>query len=278
MTRLIIGCGYLGRRVAARWLAQGERVVGTTRTPSRADELARLGVEPLLCDVLDRASLKALPEAEAVVHCVGYDRQSGAPIRKVCVDGLANVLAALPAAPPLVYVSSTSVYAQADGADVDEGAATEPADEPGRVALEAEAVVRRHRPGAVVLRLAGLYGPGRLIRAADLKVGRLLAIDPEKWLNLVHVEDGAAAVVAAVERGEPGEVYNVSDGCPVRRRDFYTRLAELLGAPPPRFVPPPEPVPASERVNRRIVSRKMRERLGVTPAYPDYEQGLAASG
>jgi nucleoside-diphosphate-sugar epimerase len=275
MSHLIIGCGYLGRRVAAGWLARGQRVWGTTR--GRAGELARLGVEPVVCDVLDPASLQSLPRAEAVVHCVGFDRQSGAAMRRVYVEGLLNVLAALPGSPRLVHVSSTSVYGQADGGDVDEAAATEPPDESGQVVLEAELALRARRPDAVVLRFAGIYGPGRLIRARDLQAGRLLAIDPDKWLNLIHVEDGATAVIAAAERAAAGATYNVSDGSPVRRRDFYAKLAALLGAPPPRFVAPPSPPPASERVNRRIVSDRIRRDLGFLPQYTTYAEGLAAS-
>lgn len=277
MSHLIIGCGYLGRRVAAGWLARGERVLGTTRSAARAAELARMGVEPVVCDALDSDSLKHLPDARTVVHCVGFDRQAGPTLRRVYVEGLTNALAALRGSPRLVHLSSTSVYGQADGGDVDEAAVTEPADESGQVVLEAERALRALRPDAVVLRLAGIYGPGRLIRAKDLQAGRLLAIDPEKWLNLIHVEDGASAVIAACERAAAGATYNVSDGSPVRRRDFYARLADLLGAPPPRFVPPPSPPPASERVNRRIVSDRVRRELGFLPQYTTYAEGLAAS-
>lgn len=198
-------------------------------------------------------------------------------MRRVYVEGLRNVLQALPARTNLVHVSSTSVYGQTAGEEVDESAVTAPVEESGQVVLEAEQTLQLLRPDAIVLRFAGIYGPGRLIRAKDLQVGRLLAIDPEKWLNLIHVEDGVTAILAALERGKPGGIYNVSDGSPVRRREFYTRLAELLGAAPPRFVPPPEPAPPSERTNRRIVNRRMRQELGVTPQYPSYAEGLAVS-
>src|SRR5438552_366768 len=136
MATLILGCGYLGRRVAARWLARGERVFGTARSAARAAELARLGVDPIVCDILDPSSLQSFPEATAVVHCVGFDRRAGVPMRRVYVEGLANALAALPGSPRLVHVSSTSVYGQADGGEVDESAATAPIDEPGQVVLE----------------------------------------------------------------------------------------------------------------------------------------------
>ncbi|MFO0842681.1 MAG: hypothetical protein U0797_09850 [Gemmataceae bacterium] len=84
-------------------------------------------------------------------------------------------------------------------------------------------------------------------------------------------------MLAAADRGEAGGVYNVSDGSPVRRRDFYARLAGLLERPAAAVVPPPDPVPASERVNRRVLSRRLRDELGFRPKYPSYVEGLAAS-
>ncbi len=281
--KLVIGCGYLGRRVAARWREAGFRVFAATRSRRNADEFQRSGFEPVLCDVLDPSSLSALPAAADAAYCVGLDRTAGVDMRTVYVDGLANVLTALAArrnanagGTRFVYVSSTGVYAQGDAREVDETAATEPVAESGRVALDAERLLRQRRPDAIVLRFAGIYGPGRLIREKTVRAGEPLSGDPDQWLNLIHVEDGAAAVLAALERGRPGGVYNVCDARPVRRRDFYTRMAQVLGAPPPRFGQTMETPPA-ERVNRRIVNRRLREELAVGLRYPSYEEGLAAS-
>jgi nucleoside-diphosphate-sugar epimerase len=269
MDRLIVGCGYLGRRVAALWLGQGCRVAATTRSAERAAEFRREGIEPVVCDVLDPDSLSGLPRASAVVYCVGLDRAAGRSMREVYVQGLANVLDRLPPPGKFLYVSSTSVYGQGEGEWVEESATPAPREESGQIVLDAEGLLRGRLPGAVVLRFAGIYGPGRLLRRRQaIEAGEPIAGDPDKWLNLIHVEDGAAAVLAADERAPAGAVYNVSDGHPVRRRDFYARLSELLNAPPPRFVPAPE------RGNRRIDSRKMREELGVRLKYPSYVEGL----
>jgi nucleoside-diphosphate-sugar epimerase len=213
------------------------------------------------------------------LYSVGFDRGAGRSMRAVYVNGLDNVLAALPAPGQFLYVSSTGVYGQCHGEEVDETAATEPAEESGRVVLEAEGVLRRRLPAAVVLRFAGIYGPERLPRAQALRAGEPLVGDPEKWLNLIHVEDGAAAVLAADGRGRPGAVYNVADDRPVRRREFYGLLARLLGAPEPRFVPPaPDaPLPAHERADRRVGNRRLRQDLAVELRYPTYREGLAAS-
>lgn len=278
MSHLVIGCGYLGSRVAARWQAAGHHVLATTRSPDRAAALRRQGMEPVVCDVLDPASLRGLPQADTVLHAVGYDRAAGAAMRDVYVRGLENVLAALPTPGRLVYASSTGVYGQEQGEEVDESAVTGPLEESGRIVLEAEQVLRGRVPQAIVLRFAGMYGPGRLLRRQALLAGEPLGSDPQKWLNLIQIADGAAAVDAAVARGRPGATYNVADGQPVRRGDFYALLARLLGAPPPRFLPPPPGQAAPpERAHRRIVSRRLREELGLVLRYPSYLDGLPAS-
>jgi len=278
--KMIIGCGYLGRRIAALWYAHNHRVFATTRSTARADEWRALGLQPILCDVLDPASLRSLPRVQSIAYCIGLDRSMGVSMHSLYVGGLANVLAALPQpAPRFLYVSSTSVYGQTEGEEVDESATTEPQEESGKVVLEAERLLRAQLPPAVILRFAGNYGPGRLMRAQAIKAGEPIVGNAEKWLNLIHVEDGAAVVAAADERAAPGSIYNVSDGAPVSRRAFYTKLAEVLGAPQPRFVPQPtgEIGPPPERGHRRIVNRRMREELGVSLQYPNHEAGLFAS-
>src|SRR5262245_50650272 len=234
MMHLIIGSGYLGRRVAQLWREHGKRVFALTR--SRPDELRALGVHPIVGDVLRPETIAGLPQADVVLHAVGFDRSGGASFRDVYVRGLKNLLAALPREPRrFLYVSSTSVYGQCRGEEIDETAATEPLDENGRVVLEAETLLRHRLPAAIILRFAGIYGPGRLIRREALVKGEPLAVDPESWLNLIQVKDGARAVLAAEARGRPGMVYHVSDGHPVRRGEFFRFLAELLRAPPARF-------------------------------------------
>jgi len=277
--KLVVGHGYLGRLVAARWLAGGHHVYATTRSSERAGEMGREGITPLLCDVTNPATLGGLPDVDAVVYCIGYDRGSGISMGDVYVHGLENVLRALPTPGKLVYVGSSGVYGQSTGEEVTEHAPTEPADESGRLVLEAEQTLRRMLPEAVVLRFAGIYGPGRLLRSRSVSEGEPIAGDPDRWLNLIHVEDGAAAVSAAEAMARPGEIYNVCDDEPVRRRDFYRLLANLLGAQEPRFVPPPAdpPPPGHERTHRRIVNRRLRTELELTLRYPSYREGLPAA-
>jgi nucleoside-diphosphate-sugar epimerase len=176
------------------------------------------------------------------------------------------------------------VYGQTDGGWVDETSATEPLEPSGKIVLEAERVLpeaaTRAKPqAAIILRFAGIYGPGRLLRRQTIEKGEPIVGDADKWLNLIHVEDAARAVLAAEEHGDPGRIYNVCDDHPVRRRYFYASLARVLGAPEPRFAKPPadQPTPPHELANRRINNRRMKEELRVELQYPDFDQGLRAS-
>jgi nucleoside-diphosphate-sugar epimerase len=275
MTKLLIGHGYLGRRVAALWREQGHLVRATTRRACKGEELRQLGIQPVICDVLDRESLAALPVADTVVHAVALDRSAGRSMRDVYVAGLANVLSCLPPARRFIYVSSSSVYGQTHGEEVDETSPTVPQDESGRVVLEAEQLLRKRVPGAIILRFAGIYGPGRLFRSQALQSGEPIVGNPEKWLNLIHVTDGAAAVLAAEEKGQPGQTYNVCDNCSVRRCDFYRDMARYLGVAEPEFLRPASPSSVRhELANRRLSNRRLRDELCISLQYPSYREGF----
>ncbi len=274
-TCLIFGCGYLGRPVAEQWLRQGRRVFAL----SRGNSSLPMGVERIVGDVLQPDTLTSLPPVDTVLYAIGFDRKAGSSMRAVYVDGLANVLANLPKPQRFIYVSSSSVYGQTDGGWIDETAATEPAEESGRVVLEAEALLHAKMPNAMILRFSGIYGPDRLLRRQTIEKGEPIVGDADKWLNLIHRDDGVRAVLATEKRGTPGGMYNVCDDHPVRRRYFYTTLARVLGASPPVFVAPPgdQPTPPHEKANRRINNLRMKRDLGVVLQYPNYDQGLRAS-
>jgi len=271
-TALIIGCGYLGRVVARRWLARGLRVHALTR--SKADELTALGVTPIMGDVTDPATL-SFPAADRILYAVGMDRSAGKSMRDVYLGGLENVLNRLPPGGAFAYVSSTSVYGQADGEWVNELSLTEPTEDSGNLLLACESLLHARRPDAMILRFAGIYGPGRVIRRAAVERGEPLAADPEKWLNLIHVHDGAAVIETVTGRPDAGGVYNVSDGTPVTRRDFYTRMAELLGAPPAAFTAPADG--GRDATDRRVANKKLRAAYAPEFAFPSFEAGLRAA-
>jgi nucleoside-diphosphate-sugar epimerase len=279
MDKLIIGCGYLGRRVAKRWLAQGHTVYGMTR--DKAAELRALGIRPIVGDVREVLDVLSLPVAHTVLYAAAPGRGTGQTEEEIWLEGLSNLTFAMedwPIQPRLLFVSSTSVYGQAGGEEVNESSRTKPYEEAGQALLRAERFLLSRWSEAVILRFAGIYGPGRLLRSKAIQAGEPIVADPDKWLNLIHVEDGANAVLAAEINGQAGAIYNISDGHPVRRRDFYARMAEVLGAPSPRFVlPSPDALPPHETANRRISNRRMREELKVDLQYPHYDEGLRSS-
>jgi nucleoside-diphosphate-sugar epimerase len=281
MPKLIFGCGYLGSRVARRWLDAGEEVAIVTRSRERAAELSAAGYQAIVADVLRPATLADLPSADTVLFAVGYDRASGAAIHDVYVGGLHAVLGALPTSTgKFLYISSTGVYGSAGGHWVDEETPCDPQRPGGRACLEAEQLLAAHALGkrAIVLRMAGIYGPGRLPNAADIRAERPIAAPEHGALNLIHVDDAAAVVVAAGLRGAPPRCYTVSDGHPAERRAYYEELARLLHAPPPTFAVPSADSPAAARAaaDKRVKNTRLLAELQVTLAYPSYREGLAA--
>lgn len=286
MTTLIVGCGYLGERLGRHLRHQGDQVVGTVRSARRAEFIESLGISPLIADVLDPASLRQLPHAERVFHCVGFDRSAGSTMRTVYVDGLSNVLQALPrSVTRLVYASSTGVYGQTEGEWVDELSPAEATHESGRVCLEAEQLVRNwakaNEPSAsaVILRFAGLYGPGRAVRRSLLERGEVIPGDPQKYLNLIHIDDAAQAAAAALAASLPDPLYIVTDDRPVTREEYYTRMASLLGTPAPIFGPPAvgEPESARDATNKKLSNRLIKRSLGLSLAFSDITTGLPSA-
>jgi len=280
-TKLIFGCGYLGRRVARRWLELGDEVHAVTRNMARAEALRGEGIRPYVADVTQPGSLDGLPVADTVLYAIGFDRSAGHTMQEVYVDGLKSALDALPdATGRLIYISSTSVYAQQDGEWVDEASPTEPTRQNGRDCLAAEKTLSRHRLGAraVILRMAGLYGPGRVPRREALLAGEPIAAAADGFLNLIHIDDAASVVLAAESMARLPSMYVVSDGQPVLRREYYEELARLAGAPAPQFAPPPADSPAAARAtsDKRIRNDRVMAELRPTLAYPSYREGLAA--
>jgi nucleoside-diphosphate-sugar epimerase len=281
MAKLIFGCGYLGGRVAHCWRDRGEKVYAVTRSAERASELTADGVVPLVGDLTGPARLSLPDEISTVVFAVGPDRQSTTSIHDVFVGGLRNAIGSLLGSiGRFLYISSTGVYGSIAGEEVDEDSPCQPTREGGQASLAAERLLESSRfaSQAIILRLAGLYGPVRVPRSADLLAGRPIDAPARGWLNLIHVDDAAQIVLLADEQAPLPRTYVVSDGVPVQRAEYYSELARLLGAPPPRFVEPAGHSPAAQRAasDKRINPRRMFDELRPELRYPDYRVGLAA--
>ena len=272
---VIFGCGYLGARAARLWQNERQRVTVVTRSPQRALDLAATGLEPIVADVSRPETLSKLPACDLLLYSIGYDRTATASRQAVTVDGLRAVQSAIAdRCGKWIQISSTSVYGQTDGGWVDEDSACQPTEESGQLQLAAEQIVRENSR-ALILRLSGIYGPGRLLtRIESLRAQEPLNGDPEGWLNLIHVDDAARIVCAAAERGSGGKTYLVSDDQPIRRREYYGLLAQRLELPPPRFGTSRGPRGNS---NKRCRNGRLQTELQVTLQYPTIATGLPAA-
>ena len=241
-----MGCGYTGRRVAARLLARGARVTATTRDPRR---LADLDVE-----VLDAGDLRGrVCPGVLVVHSI----PPGGP------PGLMDALG--DAAARVVYISSTGVYGAASV--VDESTPVDGRTERAGARLAAERSVAAGRWSSLILRSAAIYGPGRGVQES-LPRGACRVDD--SFVSRIHVDDLAAHVEAGLLSGIRG-AYPVADEEPCTSREIAGFCAGLLGlAAPPSSQ-------AKARATRRVDGSAIRRALGITLQYPSYRVGIPAA-
>jgi nucleoside-diphosphate-sugar epimerase len=285
MRVLIVGCGYVGLPLGAELVKQGHEVFGLRQSPGAEAELRSAGIKPLLGDITKPDQLAQLPAAyDWVVNCVSASGGGVEEYREVYLQGTRNLIAWLGAAQPkkFVYTSSTSVYGQNDGSLVKETSPTEPAVETAKILVETEKVlleaVRRRKFPAVVLRLAGIYGPGRGYWFRQyLKNEARIEGAGARLLNMIHRDDVAGAIIAALKSGRPGEVYNAVDDEPVSQLGFFQWLSGPLGKELPPSVPE-DPAAVRKRgvTNKKVSNRRLRMELGYQFKYPAFRQGYTA--
>lgn len=280
---LIVGCGDIGVRVARLLQAQGAAVAGLARSAASAERLRRFGVEPVSGDLDDAASLAGLPTAGKLIFYLAPP-PGGGPIdsrmRRFC-----TALEALPAPARIVYMSTSGVYGDCGGARVTEETPVNPQTSRAQRRVDAETVLTRwgqaHSVAVVILRVTGIYGPGRLPLARLQQGHPVLRAAEAPPTNRIHADDLARVCIAAAQRSPAGEIYNVSDGQPGTMTEYFTTLADLLGLPRPPEVDMAE---ARQTMNpmmlsylsesRRMDNRKMVETLGITLQFPTLEAGL----
>ena len=283
MKRLIFGCGYLGLRVAKRWIKSGDSVFAITRNPERAPELERLGLRPIVADITNSNSLSELPIVDTVLFAVGMDRSKYSDIRLVYVEGLKHAIDALSKSlsdetGQFIYVSSTGVYGDFGGDWVDENSATQPEREGGQACLEAENVIRasRFQSRSTILRFAGIYGEDRVPTGKLIQARQWEKLSSAGYLNLIHVDDGAAIVETVASANPAGETFLVSDGNPALRRDYYEFIANHFEVDPI----PWEQIDNNSNgsrpgSNKRVGNKKLLEHFSITLQFPNYRAGLA---
>jgi nucleoside-diphosphate-sugar epimerase len=274
------GLGYCARRLI--WRESWIEASGTTRTADAANALRREGVEAYRFDGSDAEPGlgQALEKTEAIVVSIPPRDGAGAALER-----FASAIGAAPALRRVVYYSTIGVYGDHSGGWVDETSATRTQTSRGRARLmdEARWTAAAGRSGAEadILRLAGIYGPGRntLINLRRGEARRI--VKPGQVFNRAHVDDIAEMSRLVLTRGIKGEIWNVADDEPAAPQDVIAYGAALLGVEPP----PEEPFEGAELSpmarefyadNKRVSIAKAKALLGFKPAYPTYREGLRA--
>jgi len=286
MRVLIVGCGYVGIALGEKLVRQGRQVFGLRRSDHGQDELRRVGIAPLKGDITRLDDLTKLSaDYDWVVNCVSSSRGDADDYRAIYLQGTRNLLEWLSGLPlkKFVYTSSTSVYGQTDGSIVTEVSQTEPVTETGSVLLQTEKLLLQataRKFPAVILRVAGIYGPGRGYWLKQFLKGEArLEGKGERFLNMVHRDDVAGAIIASLEKGAVGEIYNVVDDEPVRQLDLFRWLCAHLGKEMPPFAEPNE---QNERkrgwTNKSISNVRLKSKLGYQFRYPTFREGFISVG
>jgi nucleoside-diphosphate-sugar epimerase len=271
MTVLIAGCGDLGTEVGLRLAAAGRNVVGLRR---------RAGLLPAGIDgySVDLATAKPVvpPDTDTVIVAIAAGNPDPAVYRAAYVTGLGNLLDALDDAGVtprrFLMVSSTAVYDVDDGSTVDEETPATPGPGTDSILLEAEELLRSRIPTAVVLRLGGIYGPGRERLISQVRAGRATLADRSRLTNRIHRDDAAAMIVHLMLREpDPEPLYLGVDSTPVPGIEVLAFLAGELGLPEPEIVE----TGSRRGGNKRISNRRILE-TGFTFSYPGYREGYRA--
>lgn len=282
---LIIGCGYIGRGLGARYLLDGKPATGVVFSLESTLQLRKIGITPIALN-LDN-SLEQLPLEDAgQIFYFAPPPDSG--IRDARLGRFLGALRKRRCSPRIVYISTTGVYGDCQGEWVDEKRPVKATTDRARRRLDAEHSLLewglQDEGEVIILRVAGIYGPGRL-PLNRLRQGLPMIHESEApWTNLIHAEDLVSVCEAAMARGTDGEIYNVSDGTPGNMANYFNLVADLMELDRPPVISrakAQKELPATMlsylRESRRIDNRKMLNELGVILQYPTLGVGLPAS-
>ncbi|HKI60678.1 MAG TPA: SDR family oxidoreductase [Mariprofundaceae bacterium] len=278
---LILGCGYVGEKLANACIRQGMEVTGTTRNPERAAALERVGIHPLVVESPLLVHDEVLDACDAVLDSIPLVRdehgmRAGQP---VWLPRLAPKLSHIRWAG---YLSTTGVYGDADGAWVDESYACHPGSPRGTERLRAEQAWMTSDLPAEVFRVAGIYGPERNI-IARLMAGNYKAVkwNPPHYASRIHVDDIVAALVAAMLHPRAERIVNLADDLPWPHDEYVQEVAAMIGAPRPVILSPEEGAAQLSplaldffRDNKRVSNRLLHAELLPKLQYPDFRAAM----
>lgn len=268
---LLAGCGDLGLRLAQRLHERGDEVWALRRTATAG--LPGF-IRQVRADLTLPSSLEDLPRGlTQLVYLPAPDRHDAPAYRALFEDGLRHLLEATGPSTwrRVLLVTSSAVYGEHAGAWVDELTPTVPPAFNGRILRAAERWLAAQCPGSVVLRLAGLYGPGRLQLVERLRAGRVVVPrQAPHWTNRVHADDAASAIAHLLRLADPQDLYLGVDDTPLPMDVLYDHLARLAAAPLPTDGPAPGHVGSKRLSNARLRAS------GWVPRWPDARDGYAA--
>lgn len=281
----IAGCGYSGGRIAAQAISKGWQVTAQVRDEQKAAHVQNAGCTVIRCDMDQLDEIPLLPlDGQLLLYSVPPQGGGSLDLRA------RNFCAALERDKQLpqriVYLSATSVYGDTGGQTVTEASPAVPVSAMGKRRLDAEqqfqAFGERHGIAVAVLRLAGIYGPGRLPLMQISQGQPLLREEEARPSNRIHVEDLVQVCLAALENGNG--VYNVSDGHPCSMTAYFNACADALELPRQPQVDLAEarrvmpPLLFNYFMESRLVdnSRMLRE-LDINLRYPEMLAGIARS-
>ena len=277
-TLLILGCGYVGNKLATAAMSQGINIKATVRNQDAAHQLHQQGIDVVVNDnpaALDNTWLKA---CDAVLDSIPLSYDAHKKPYETQSSWVKPLVAKLPSLKWVGYLSATSVYADSGGDWIDETSTHFSTSPRGVQRLKSEQAWLTSSAPAEVFRLAGIYGDERNI-ASKLMVGnyKTVAWQPAHYSNRIHVDDIVAALMAAMLKPQVSRIMNLSDDTPCSHKDYVCTLAEIIGAPTPIVLTPEqaekEISPAYLdffRDNKRISNRKLHQQLRPKLKYPSF--------